>query len=116
MGRGGQRRVAMKDAQQYRMNAAECLSAAERCGPSYRRLTLAIAASWLSLARQEEAMDELLTIWSKAHSTTLAAPSPQSFRYPPDLHRLFLPAPARGRNSLSVQRGCDSPMPLSACT
>jgi len=42
----------MNDAQRYRMNAPECLSAAERCEPAYRSLTLAIAASWLSLARQ----------------------------------------------------------------
>jgi hypothetical protein len=26
----------MNDAQRYRMNAAECLSAAERCDPHYR--------------------------------------------------------------------------------
>jgi hypothetical protein len=32
----------MDDAQRYRMNAAECLSAAERCGRDYH-LTLAIA-------------------------------------------------------------------------
>jgi hypothetical protein len=42
----------MNDAQRYRMNAAECLSAVERCAPPYRGLTLAIAASWVSLARQ----------------------------------------------------------------
>jgi hypothetical protein len=64
----------MKDAQRYRMNAAECLSAAERCELPYRGLALAVAASWLSLARQQEAMDELLTIWSNAHSATEAAP------------------------------------------
>jgi hypothetical protein len=56
----------MDDAQRYRMNAAECLSAAERCEPPYRDLTLAIAASWLSLARHQEAMDELLAIWSQS--------------------------------------------------
>jgi hypothetical protein len=50
----------MTDAQRYRMNAAECLSAAERCQPSYRRLTLAIASTWLLLARQQETTDELL--------------------------------------------------------
>jgi hypothetical protein len=52
----------MTDAQRYRMNAAECLSAAERCESPYRGLTLAIAASWLSLARRQTAMDELLAI------------------------------------------------------
>jgi hypothetical protein len=33
----------MNDAQRYRMNAAECLSAVERCGPPYRGLTLALS-------------------------------------------------------------------------
>jgi hypothetical protein len=55
----------MNDAQRYRMNAVECLSAAKRCGPAYRDLTLAIAIAWLSLSRHQEAMDELLAIWSK---------------------------------------------------
>ena len=64
----------MNDAQRYRMNAVECLSAAERCEPSYRGLTLATAASWLSLARQQEAMDELLAIWSNAQSATPIRP------------------------------------------
>jgi hypothetical protein len=48
-GAGGHGELPMNDAQRYRMNAAECLSAAERCGPAYRDLTLAIAASCLSL-------------------------------------------------------------------
>jgi hypothetical protein len=56
----------MKDVQRYRLNAAECLSAAERCEPPYRSLTLTIASSWLSLARQQQAMVELLAIWSNA--------------------------------------------------
>jgi hypothetical protein len=50
----------MNDAQRYRMNAAECLSAAERCGPAYGDLTVSIAETWLALARLQEAMDELL--------------------------------------------------------
>jgi hypothetical protein len=78
----GERRVAVHDVQRYRMNAAECLSAAERSGPDYRGLKLAIAGAWLSLARQQEAMDELLAIWSKARPTTLAAPSLRPFQYP----------------------------------
>jgi hypothetical protein len=65
----------MNDAQRYRMNAAECLSAAERCEPQYRGLTLAIAASWLSLARQQKAMDELLAIWRKAQSAAPIRPA-----------------------------------------
>jgi hypothetical protein len=59
----------------YRMNAAECLSAAERCDPAYRGLTLAIAASWLSLACQQEAVDGLLAIWSKAQSPAPIRPA-----------------------------------------
>jgi hypothetical protein len=55
----------MDDAKRYRLNAAECLLAGERCEPAYRDLTFAIAESWLSLARQEEAMDKLLAVWSK---------------------------------------------------
>jgi hypothetical protein len=58
----------MNDAQRYRMNAAGCLSAADRCEQPYRRLTLTIAETWLSLARHEEAMDELLGNWSEAGS------------------------------------------------
>ena len=71
----------MKHAQRYRLNAAECLSAAERCATAYRDLTLAIAASWLSLARQQEAMDGLLAIWSEARSATSAAPIQLPFQY-----------------------------------
>ena len=67
----------MHDAQRYRLNATECLSAAERCEPAYRRLTLAIAASWLSLARQRAVMNEL----RKAHSTTVSV-NPKPFQHP----------------------------------
>jgi hypothetical protein len=61
------------DVQRYRLNAAECLSAAEQCELPYRRLTLAIAEAWLSLARQQEAMDELLAIWTMSEASTPAA-------------------------------------------
>jgi hypothetical protein len=72
----------MNDAQRYRMNAAECLSAAERCG-AYRGLTLAIAASWFSLVRQQIAMDELLAIWSEASSADTSLDASQwRFQYP----------------------------------
>jgi hypothetical protein len=86
----------MNDAQRYRMNAAECLSAAERCEPPYRGLTLAIAASWLSLARQQKARDELLAIWSEASTVTLADTSRRRFQYPRDLRRPPFIIPARG--------------------
>jgi hypothetical protein len=86
----------MKDAQRYRMNAAECLSAAERCGQDYRGLTLDIAESWLSMARHQEAMDDLLVIWSEVRSARSTVSSRQPFRYPRDLHRLLFTMPARG--------------------
>jgi hypothetical protein len=52
---------AMQDSQRYRHNAAQCLLAAkEAFQPCYRKLRLSMASSWLSLARQDEAMDNLL--------------------------------------------------------
>jgi hypothetical protein len=94
----------MNDAQRYRMNAAECLSAVERCAPPYRRLTLAIAASWVSLARQQIAMDELFSIWSRASSDTLADASRRRFHYPRDLHRLAFKMPARRWDAALLER------------
>jgi hypothetical protein len=45
----------MRDSERYRFKAAECLLAAERCEPSYRKqLHLSMALSWLSLARADE--------------------------------------------------------------
>jgi hypothetical protein len=88
----------MDDAQRYRMNAAECLSAAERCGPGYRALTLIIAASRLTLARHQEAMDELLTIWSKAQS---AVPIQLPFQFPRDPRRRQIVA-FQGREVVSA--------------
>jgi hypothetical protein len=79
----------MDDAQRYRINAADCLSAAERCGPAYCDLTVSIAETWLALARRQDAMDQLLTIWSKAQAATPAAPVRLPFRYPCE--------PSRGR-------------------
>jgi hypothetical protein len=67
----------MNDAQRYRLNAAECLSAAERCEQPYRRLTLAIAKTWLSLTHQQETMEELLWNGSEAGSVTFTASSRQ---------------------------------------
>ena len=46
----------MHDSRRYRDSAAECLWAAQQaCQPYYRKLHLSMAASWLSLARQDEA-------------------------------------------------------------
>jgi hypothetical protein len=36
------------------------------CQPYHRKLRLSMAASWLSLARQDEAMDDLLVRWNTA--------------------------------------------------
>jgi hypothetical protein len=70
----------MKDARRYRMNAAECLSAAGRCEPAYRDLTFAIAEAWLSLACQQESMVELLAIWTEARSGDQSALKPLAVR------------------------------------
>jgi hypothetical protein len=58
---------AMHDSRRYRDSAAECLLAAqEACEPYYRKLQLSIVASWLSLARHDEAIDNLLASWDMA--------------------------------------------------
>jgi hypothetical protein len=52
----------MHDSIRYRDSAAECLLAAqEACQPYCRNIRLSMAVSWLSFARQDEAMDNLLT-------------------------------------------------------
>ncbi len=54
----------MSDSKRYRSNAADCLMAAyDACQPGRRGIQLSIAISWLSLARQDEAMDDLLASW-----------------------------------------------------
>ena len=54
----------MHDSPRYRDMAAKCLLAAqETCQPHYRKLQLSMAVSWLSLARQDEAMEHLLASW-----------------------------------------------------
>jgi hypothetical protein len=58
----------MHDSRRYPDNAAACLLAAQDCEPYYRKLHLSMAASWLSLARQDEAIDNLLA------SRDMAAP------------------------------------------
>jgi hypothetical protein len=65
----------MHDSRRYRERATECvLAAQEACEPYYRKLELSIAVSWLALARQDEAMDNLLAGWD-ATPTVYAAPS-----------------------------------------
>jgi hypothetical protein len=77
MGRGATGELPMNDAQCYRMNAAECLSAAERCGPDYHDLTVCMAETWLALARHQDAMDGLLAVWSEAGSATAPIQCPR---------------------------------------
>jgi hypothetical protein len=57
----------MHDSPRYRYNASECLSAAQQArDPYYRRLHVSMAASWLSLAREDQAIDDLLAGWGMA--------------------------------------------------
>jgi hypothetical protein len=43
----------------------ECLLASQdACQPYYRNLFLSMAASWLSLAHQDEAIDNLFASWN----------------------------------------------------
>jgi hypothetical protein len=52
---------AMHDWQRYRDNAAESLLAAQEARELHcRKLHLSMADAWLSLARRDEAMDNLL--------------------------------------------------------
>ena len=54
----------MHNSRRYRDNAAECLlSAQEACQPYNRKLHLSMAASWLALARQDVAINNLLASW-----------------------------------------------------
>ena len=54
----------MHDWRRYRDTAAECLLASQHaCQPYYRKLFLSMAASWLSLAHQDEAIDKLFASW-----------------------------------------------------
>jgi hypothetical protein len=55
----------MYDARSCRAVAVDCLSA-HPCEPHYRKLNLAMAALWLSLARHDEAMGNLLANWDEA--------------------------------------------------
>ena len=88
----------MHDSQRYRDNAAASLLAAqEACQPYYRKLHLSMAASWLSLARQDEAIDNLFSSWDTAKPSRPSsvnhglddarrARSPRGFRDVPATH------------------------------
>jgi hypothetical protein len=57
----------MHDSKSDRPNASDCLMAAQdACRPGNRGIHLSMAASWLSLARQNEATDRLLASWEAA--------------------------------------------------
>jgi hypothetical protein len=59
----------MPDARRYRDSAAECLSAAQDARePYHRKIRLSMATAWLSLARRDEAVDNLLASWDTAES------------------------------------------------
>ena len=54
----------MHDSKSDRSDASDCLMAAQdACRPGNRGIHLSMAASWLSLARQNEEMDRLLASW-----------------------------------------------------
>ena len=71
----------MKDARRCRWKAVECLLTAKNCDHHYRNLTIAIAASWHALARQAEAMDELIESWNKEDSAAFATTTPRRIFY-----------------------------------
>jgi hypothetical protein len=64
----------MRDSERYRRNAADCLNAARKARePHYQRLNLLMAQSWLSLAHQDDATDNLLASWNIAQSIAAEA-------------------------------------------
>ena len=63
------RRGAMCDSRRYRSNASECLLASyEARQPCYGKLNFSMAALWLALAGQDEAIDNLLASWDMARA------------------------------------------------
>ena len=55
----------MRDWERYRSNAADCLSEAQdACQPYHRNLNLFTAAAWLSLARQDAAIENVIAGWN----------------------------------------------------
>jgi hypothetical protein len=60
----------MLDSERYRGHASDCLKATvEASEPRFRRLHLDIAASWLNLANQDDAVSKLLTSWGVTSTT-----------------------------------------------
>ena len=63
----------LHDSERYRANASDCLSEAQdECQPDHRNLHLFTAAAWLSLARQDEATENVIASWN-----TPKAPQPR---------------------------------------
>jgi hypothetical protein len=57
----------MQNSQSYRENAAMCLLAAQEASDlNSRRLHLSMALSWLSLAREDQAVGDLIESWDAA--------------------------------------------------
>jgi hypothetical protein len=53
------------DSERYRSNAADCLSEVHDAGqPDNRNLNLFTAAAWLSLAREDEAIEIVIASWN----------------------------------------------------
>jgi hypothetical protein len=60
----------MHDSESYRRNAEDCLQAAHKAREShYRKLYLLMAQSWLSLADQDDATDNIRTLRSSLTPT-----------------------------------------------
>jgi hypothetical protein len=71
----------MDDSRRYRDNAAECVLAAQAGSePLRRKLHLSMAASWLSLARLDAAMDDLLSSEDRVAPVGTDRLTPCSFR------------------------------------
>jgi hypothetical protein len=60
----------MHDSKSDHSIASDCLMVAQdACRPGNRGIHLSMAASWLSLARQNDAMDRLLARWEAAKTS-----------------------------------------------
>ena len=57
----------MHELQRHRSNASECLLASFKASqPCYGKLNFSMAALWLALGAQDEAIDNLLSSWGIA--------------------------------------------------
>jgi hypothetical protein len=101
--------------ERYRSNAADCLSdAQDACLLDHRNLHLSTAATWLSLARQDEAIENLITSWN---TPKVPEPRAASFNFqgvfgcfrPPLLAPQMLQAFLQGRSSPKPARSHQQP-------